>query len=263
MPAETHLTRADVTAALRAAGCVYADDETQLLLDAAAGAAELAELVARRVAGEPLEQVLGWAEFCGLRVRVAAGVFVPRRRTELLVREALDLVREESVVVDLCCSSGAVGLAIARGAAGLGVDVHCADIDPAAVQCARQNMADVGGHVHVGDLYAALPSELRGRVDVLVVNAPYVPTEAVALMPPEARLHEPLVALDGGADGLDVQRRVIAGAAEWLAPGGHVLIETSEQQAPVTRKLFLDAGFGGVRVVSDDELAATTVIAHH
>jgi release factor glutamine methyltransferase len=196
-----------------------------------------------------------------MRVRVAPGVFVPRRRTELLVRSALPVVRAGSVVVDLCCGSGAVGLALARGSAGLKVEVHCADIDPAAVECARQNVADVGGHVHVGDLYAALPSELRGRVGVLVVNAPYVPTDAVALMPPEARLHEPLVALDGGADGLDVQRRVIAGAGEWLSRGAHVLIETSEEQAPVTQELFLDAGFGNVRVVSDDDLDATVVVA--
>ena len=111
------------------------------------------------------------------------------------------------------------------------VELHAADLDPAAVRCARRNVAAAGGRVYQGDLYAPLPKQLRGRVDVLVANAPYVPADAVALMPPEARLYEARVALDGGVDGLDVLRRVAAGAAEWLAPGGRLLVETSEAQA--------------------------------
>ena len=83
-----------------------------------------------------------------------------------------------------------------------------------------------------GDLFGALPAGLRGRVDVLIANAPYVPTAEIANMPPEAREHEPLVALDGGADGLDVQRRITACARDWLTPGGSLLIETSVRQAP-------------------------------
>ena len=108
--------------------------------------------------------------------------------------------------------------------------MHAADVDPAAVACARRNLPPV----YQGDLYAALPERLRGRVDLLVVNAPYVPTAAIATMPPEARDHEPRVALDGGADGLDVQRRVAADAPAWLRPGGALLIETGADQAPRT-----------------------------
>ena len=93
--------------------------------------------------------------------------------------------------------------------------------------------------LHLGDLYDALPVALRGRVDVLAANAPYVPTDRIALMPPEARDHEPRLALDGGVDGVDLHRRIAAGAAEWLAPGGVLLIETSPAQAPLT-----DAGDG-------------------
>ena len=119
------------------------------------------------------------------------------------------------VVVDLCCGSGAVGTAIVSEVPG--VEVHAADVDPVATACAAQNLGDRGGS-HTGDLYAALPDDLRGRVDVLVANAPYVPTDAIATMPPEARDHEPRVALDGGGDGLDVQRRIIAEARDVALP---------------------------------------------
>jgi release factor glutamine methyltransferase len=242
---------------LRAAGCVFAEDEARLLLDTARTPAELADMVERRVAGLPLEHVLGWAEFAGRRVAVDPGVFVPRRRTELLVREAAARTRPGAVVVVLCCGSGAVGVAVA--AAVPGIELHAADIDPAAVRCARRNVSTVGGQVYEGDLDAPLPASLEGRVDVLVANAPYVPTDAVGFMPPEARLHEPRLALDGGADGLDIQRRVAATAPRWLASGGHLLIETSERQAPHTAAAVTAAGLIA-HVVQDEELDATVVI---
>jgi release factor glutamine methyltransferase len=247
----------DVISRLRAAGCVFAEDEARLLVDTARTPAELADMVDRRVAGLPLEHVLGWAEFAGRRIAVDPGVFVPRRRTELLAREAAALARPGAVVVDLCCGSGAVGVAVA--AAVPGVELHAADVDPAAVRCARRNVAAVGGQVYEGDLDAPLPPALAGRVDVLVANAPYVPTDAVGLMPPEARLHEPRVALDGGSDGLDVQRRVAAAAPRWLAPGGHLLIETSKRQASHTAAAIAAAGLTA-QVVHAAELDATVVI---
>jgi len=123
------------------------------------------------------------------------------------------------------------------------------------VRCARRNVPVV----HEGDLYAALPADLRGRVDILAVNAPYVPTDAMAMMPPEARDHEARVALDGGRDGLDVQRRVVDGASAWLAPGGHLLIETSRGQAAATAAAFTAAGLTP-RVAMSDDLDATVVI---
>lgn len=261
--------RSGVVARLRALGCVFAEDEARLLISAARTPADLAAMVDRRAAGLPLEHVLGWAEFCGLRIAVDPGVFVPRRRTELLVRQATALARlaaspasqvlarPRAVVVDLCCGSGAVGAALV--AALDRVELYAVDIDPAAVRCARRNVAGAGGQVYEGDLCEPLPATLQGRVDILVANAPYVPTEAIGLMPPEARIHEPRVALDGGADGLDVQRRVTAAAPLWLAPGGYLLVETSERQAPQTVETLVRNGLVPL-VASSDELNATVVI---
>ena len=240
---------------LRTAGCVFAEDEAALLAGAAADAADLERMVAARVAGAPVEVVVGWADLAGVRVVVEPGVFVPRRRTTVLVREAVRDLPAGAVVVDLCCGSGAVGAAVA--AAAPTAEVHAADLDPVAVRCARRNLPP--GRVHQGDLYAALPDHLRGRVDVRAVNAPYVPTAAIALMPPEAREHEPAVALDGGADGLDVQRRVVADAAAWLRPGGRLLVETSREQAPATRALLEAAGLAA-QVHHDDEVDGTVAV---
>ena len=212
-------------------------------------------MVGQRVAGRPLEQVVGWAEFCGLRITVAPGVFVPRRRTEFLVREAVALARPGDVIIDLCCGAGAIGAALA--AAVDRAEVHAADIDPAAVRCARQNLP--AGYVYQGDLYGPLPAGLRGRVQVLAANVPYVPTGEIRYLPPEARVHEPPAARDGGPDGLDVLRRVAAGALAWLAPGGHLLSETSERQAPLAERALAAAGLTA-QVVSSDDLGATVVI---
>lgn len=243
----------DRTAAtLRAAGCVYAEEEAELLLE---DGRDLDTLVARRVAGEPLEWVLGWAEFADLRIVVRPGVFVPRRRTELLAAEAIARLRPASVAVDLCCGAGAVAAVILEEVPF--VDVHAADIDPVAVACARENLPN--GNVHQGDLYDALPTDLRGRVDVLVANTPYVPSAEVALMPAEARDHEPRVTLDGGPDGLALLRRISSDARAWLVPGGHVLIEVSQGQLP-TAMAILEADGLTASSVSEHELAATVVI---
>ena len=248
----------EVVARLRAAGCVFAEDEARLLVEAAGTPAELAALVDQRVEGLPLEHVLGWVDFCGLRIAVDHGVFVPRRRTELLVREAAALVAwPGALVVDLCCGSGAVGAALAAVLAA--PELYAVDIDPVAVACARRNLDPFGGRVLEGDLYEPLPASLRGRVDVLVANTPYVPSASVAAMPPEARDHEPRVALDGGVDGHDVQRAVASRAAPWLAPGGHLLVETSDMQAPQLVEILEGNGLAA-RVTRAAELRATVVI---
>ncbi|WP_320779594.1 putative protein N(5)-glutamine methyltransferase [Streptomyces sp. CRN 30] len=245
-----------VVAALRAAGCVFAEDEAELILSAARTPDEVSALVDLRAGGLPLELVVGWAEFRGLRIAVEPGVFVPRRRTEFLVDRALAQAPDAAVVVDLCCGSGAVGAALA--AALDGPELHAADVDPAAVRCARRNLAAVGGRVHTGDLFDALPGSLRGRVDLLTANVPYVPTGEVPLLPAEARDHEPQHALDGGADGLDLLRRVAAEARDWLAPGGCVLTETSERQAPAALDAFTRGGLRA-RLAASRELRAYVI----
>ena len=237
----------DLVARLRAAGCVFAEEEAALLVEP--GADEAA--VARRVAGEPLEHVLGWAAFRGLRVAVAPGVFVPRHRSELLVDLAVARSAPGAVVVDLCCGTGALGAAVAAEVGG--IELHAADLDPAAVACARRT---VPGRVHEGDLDAALPADLRGRIDVLLASPPYVPTAEIAAMPPEAREHEPHRTLDGGADGLDLARRIAVLAPGWLAPGGVLLVECATHQAPDLAATVRAAGLAAT-VHHDDD--ATTV----
>lgn len=288
---------------------MFAEDEAALLIGAAKSAEQLESLVVRRIAGFPLEHLLGWAEFRGLRVAVAPDVFVPRQRTGFLVEQAIALGRQmiraelpsaidvapspgtptttpadtaiaiqaeaatpgtsasamthagPLIVLDMCCGSGALGMAFAieAGAEGIAVELTAADIEPAAVACARRNLAGLEARVFEGDLFAPVPAELAGRVRILLANTPYVPSAAIASMPPEARDHEPRVALDGGADGLDVLRRIAAVAGHWLAPGGHLLVEESEEQAALAAQVMRDHGLSA-RIAEDDELGATVVI---
>ncbi len=248
---------------LRAAGCVFAEDEAALLIAAARTPVDLDRLVERRCGGEPLEYILGWVEFCGRRILLDPGVFVPRRRTEFLAEAAIravQLVRMNSaergpvIAVELCCGAGAVGAALL--AAGGDVDLCAADIDPGAVRCARRNLP--GTPVLTGDLFEALPQALRRRIDVVVANVPCVPTAEIDRMPPEARDHEPRRTLDGGVDGLAVARRLAAEVRRWLAPGGSVLIETSDRQAPAAAAIFTAAGLAAT-VLEDPERGAVVV----
>ncbi|WP_223594675.1 putative protein N(5)-glutamine methyltransferase [Neobacillus bataviensis] len=246
-----------ITERLRTAGCVFAEEEARLLISEAQTTDALSDMVGLRITGTPLEHVLGWAEFCGNRIAVDPGVFVPRRRTEFLVQKAAALTVPGAIVVDLCCGSGAVGVAIAKA---LGtIELYAVDMDPTAASCALRNVTTVGGLVYEGDLYEPLPAKLRGKVDILVANAPYVPTEAIQLLPQDARLYEPMAALDGGNDGLDIQRRVAKEASLWLAPGGQLLIETSERQAPNTVEIFTQNGLIP-QLIRNDDLDATIVI---
>ncbi|MGJ9423515.1 putative protein N(5)-glutamine methyltransferase [Aeromicrobium sp. CF3.5] len=238
---------------LRTAGCVFAEDEASLLTAEASDAAHLEQMVDRRVQGEPLEQILGWAEFAGLRLAVAPGVFVPRRRTLLLAREAVSLIPPASRALDLCCGVGAVAAVMTRDRPD--TTIHLSDIDPSAVDCARQNVPTAT--THTGDLFDPLPRDLQ--FDLIAVNAPYVPTGQIAAMPPEARDHERHVALDGGPDGVELHRRIAAVALDWLAPDGHLLIETARHLAPLTAAALAAHGLSS-RTVHDDDLEATVVV---
>jgi release factor glutamine methyltransferase len=250
---------AELVNRLRAAGCVFAEDEAALLVDEAASEADLDRMTDLRISGVPLEYILGWVEFAGRRFAVSPGVFVPRRRTELLARCAISLLprKNPSSVVDVCCGCGAIGATIASEVAG--VRLYACDIDPVAIRSAGENLDAVGGQAFRGDLYEPLPLELRGNVDQIVANAPYVPTDDIALMPPEARDHEPRSALDGGADGLDILRRVVREAPTWLSPGGVVLVEVSEQQAPHLVAVAKDIGRAG-ELVTDEEIGGSVLM---
>lgn len=230
---------ADLVLRLRAAGCVFAEEEAALLLAAGGG-----DLVDRRCAGEPLEHLLGWVAFAGLQLAVGPGVFVPRRRTELMAAQVV--ARRPAVLVELCCGVAPVTAAVE--AALPDVATWASDIDPVAVSLAARN---IRGTAEAGDLDSALPSSLRGRVDVLACNAPYVPTEEVQHLPPEARLHEPRAALDGGVDGLDIIRRAAGCATSWLRPGGALLVELSDTQVPAASAAFRAAGLRAEAVRDD------------
>lgn len=245
-------TPEEVVVALREAGCVFAEDEAALLL---AAPPPLAPLLERRLAGEPLEQVLGWAEFDGLRITVRPGVFVPRRRSELLVRLAAEGLAAGAVAVDLCCGSGALGAALRHRVPD--VELYACDLDAVALACAEVNLP--GAALRRGDLWDALPDRLHRRVGVALANAPYVPSGSIALMPSEARDHEPRATLDGGGDGLDVHRRIAAAAGYWLAPGGRLIIEVSDAQVPAAVELFERSGLSP-RVHRDHALDATAVV---
>lgn len=235
---------------------MFAEDEAALLAAQARNDEELERMTVARVGGEPLEYILGWAEFRGIRIAVERSVFVPRRRTEFLVEQALAGLTDDETVVDLCCGSGAIGAAIV--AARPDADLYAADVDPVAVRCARGNLA--ADRVVEGDLFDALPERLRGRIGTVVVNAPYVPTDEIRMMPAEARDHEAPIALDGGPDGLHLHRRIAEQAGGWLAPGGRLLIETSALQADRTAGILSAAGMSA-SIRRSPSRDATVVVA--
>jgi release factor glutamine methyltransferase len=241
---------------LRSAGCVFAEEEAELLLGQFAGP-ELELALLDRIAGEPLEHILGWAEFAGLRIAVHPGVFVPRRRSVLLLEQVLAHLPRHGLLVELCCGAGALATAVAGGRAD--ATVHASDIDDDAVSCARENLEPLGGQVHQGDMGAGLPPALTGRVDVVVANAPYVPSGQIGLMPVDAREHEPLRALDGGPDGTRMQDQVVAAATTLLSPTGVVVVEASRAQAEKTAARMLWRGFTP-EIVLDEELSGTCVV---
>ena len=244
----------DLVERLRAAGCVFAEDEAALLTTHEPDAVAREALVARRVAGEPLETVLGWVAFAGLRLEVLPGVFVPRVRTELVARLAAEALPRGGTLIDLCCGVGAIAAAVAR--ARPDATVIAADIDPLAVAVATHNLAPYGAMALVSDMDSAL----KGPVDIVTACPPYVPSGEIAFMPAEARDHEPRDALDGGDDGTDLQAAVFVAAVRLLRPGGVVIVETSENQAKRTAGRAVEAGLNP-SVGRDEELGATVVVA--
>lgn len=239
---------------LRRAGCVYAEDEARLIIESAAGSrAALSRLVDRRCRGEPIELVVGFADFAGVRVGVEAGVFVPRRRSESMVDIAADLLHSSApgqVVVDLGCGSGGLMAALLSRAECV---AYAVDNDPVAIRCARRNLEGTAATVLLGDYFTVLPDDLRGRVGLVLANLPYVPTAALGLLPREARLYEPAATLDGGFDGLVPLRRGLRAASGWLSPGASYLCELDASQLDAARRVAADRGYTVAAVTSAPE----------
>jgi release factor glutamine methyltransferase len=237
-----------VVTALQKAGCIAAREEAIGLLAAARGEQlGLSELVARRCAGEPLAWLLGSTRFCGQRVVVCPGVYVPRPQSEPLVHEALTRLPKRGLAVDLCTGSGAIALVLRR--ARPEARVLATEIDPLAAACARRN----GVAVYVGDMGAALPEEIRGQVDVVTAVVPYVPSDELPLLARDVVAHEPRRALDGGVDGTDLLRRAVLESVWLLRPGGSLLLELGGHEADLLWPLLTKNGYSDVRRLLDEE----------
>ncbi len=247
-PARTARRAQGLVERLRRAGCVAAEEEA-VELEARAGGDQvlLERLVQRRVDGEPLAWVTGSTCFAGRRILVRPGVYVPRAQSELLVARALLRLPPDGCAVDLCTGSGAVAVALAH--ARPGATVVGTELDPAACACARDN----GVTVYPGDLTEPLPAALVGSVDLVTAVAPYVPTGALCLLPRDSRDHEPLIALDGGREGVGVLSRVIAQAARLLRLGGWLVVELGGDEADRVGGLLGSHGYRQVRTSCDED----------
>jgi release factor glutamine methyltransferase len=228
---------------LAAAGCVAPDEEADELLDATPDAATLETWVRRRERGEPLAWITGTLRFCDRVLRVDPGVYVPRLQSEALARRAGALLAAgpgpgglegRRRAADLCTGAGAIAAHLV--AAVPTATVVGTDIDARAVACARCN----GVRAVVADLDGPLRP---GAFDVVTAVAPYVPTRELAFLPADVQRYEPQRALDGGQDGLDVVRRIVASAARLLRPGGSLLIELGGDQDGPLGALLGRGGF--------------------
>lgn len=234
--------------ALAEGGFVAPDAEADALLRASSeGVGSIAELLARRLGGEPMAWITGSVRFCGRRVRVDPGVFVPRPHSEWLAARAASLLPDDGIAVDLCTGSGAVAAVLVS--AHPRASVVGTDVDPVAVACARRN--DI--QALEGDLAEPLPPAWRGRVDVLTAIVPYVPTEELHLLPSDVLAHEPRRALDGGPRGTAVLVHAVEAASRWLRPGGRVLLEIGGDQAEGLTSTMAGLGFSQIRVHRDDD----------
>jgi len=236
-----------LAARLSGAGFVAADEEAAELLGCAAGGPELESLVARRLAGEPLAWITGRVSFCGVTLHVHPGVYVPRPQSAPLARRAADRLAVDGVAIDLCTGTGAIARAVADRRPG--ARVVASDCDERAVACAAAN----GVEVYPGDLFGSLPASLEGRADVVVGVVPYVPSGALALLPRDTLRFESPRAYDGGRDGTDVLRRVLAEGPRFLRPGGALLLELGGEQADLLGDDLDRLGYVDVSVLVDDD----------
>jgi release factor glutamine methyltransferase len=246
VPTSTAL--AELTARLSRAGFIAAEEEANELLARAGGDDDLLDsLVARRLTGEPLAWIVGRTSFCGIEVRVDPGVYVPRWQSEPLARRAVERLPATGVAIDLCTGSGAIARTLMTNRPG--ARVVASDIDERAVACATAN----GVEVYRGDLFAPLPGELEGRVDVVVGAVPYVPTPELPSLQRDTFTFESTLSYDGGPDGTDILRRVLRESPRFLRRGGTLLIELGGAQADGLRDDLARLGYRDVSVLADEE----------
>ncbi len=238
----------ELTDLLWRAGFVAADEEAAELLDRAGGDDGLLDaLVARRLTGEPLAWITGTVTFCGVEVRVAQGVYVPRWHSEALAERAAALLPAGGAAVDLCTGTGAVACVLRE--ARPGARVVGTDLDPAAVACARSN----GVEAYAGDLFGPVPGELRGRVDLVVGIVPYVPTPGLEYLQRDTLTFESPRAYDGGPDGMALVRRAVREAVAFLRPGGTILLELGADQPDLLAADLAGAGYSPAGVLADED----------
>jgi release factor glutamine methyltransferase len=241
------MDRVSLTQTLADAGCIAAPEEADELIAAAAGDPEMLDhLVSRRLKGEPIAWLTGAITFCGVRLCVTPGVYVPRWQTEPLARRAAALLPPGGVAVDLCTGAGAIAAVLAATVPT--ARVLATELDQNAVRSARRNRVEV----FEGWLDEPLPRELQGRVDVLTAVVPYVPTDSLSLLPRDVQAFEPRLALDGGVDGMDLLAEVARRSPTWLSPGGRLLLELGGDQADPMGRLLHELGFVGLDVMTDE-----------
>lgn len=217
--------------------------------------ARLDAALVRRAAHEPVHRILGWREFHGLRLSLSPETLEPRDDTEALVDAVLPFVRETARregscrILDLGTGTGAIALALLEEeprAAAVGADISAEALRTAGANAAAAGLASRFAAVH-SDWF----SRIEGRFHLIAANPPYIETDAIEALQPEVRLFDPLVALDGGADGLDAYRQIAAGAAAHLEAGGRVALEIGHRQKQAVEALFGGAGFSLVRAERD------------
>ncbi len=242
-----HLDLESVARALERAGCVAAGEEAAELVAAAVDEGVLRQMLSRRETGEPLAWITGRATFCGLDVAVQPGVFVPRWQTEPLARLAARLLPPGGIGVDLCTGAGAVGMVMQRERPA--ARVVATEIDPAAAACAGRN----GLVVFEGNLDEPLPDELGSRVDVMAGVLPYVPSDALHLLPRDVQRFEPRRALDGGRGGTELISTAVGHSLRWVKDGGWLLLEVGGDQVSEVTSMMTGAGYGEIEVLEDED----------
>ena len=240
--------RIELTAQLSEAGCVAAAEEADELIACAGGdGPSLRAMTDRRLAGEPLAWITGRASFGDQSILVDPGVYVPRWQSVELAARAGARLPVEGRAIDLCTGTGAVAAALrlAKPAAR----IVATDSDSRAVACAQAN----GVEAYHGDLFDAVPDSFRGETDVVVAVVPYVPSTEFHLLPRDTLRFEDASHYDGGPDGADVLRRVVAGAPGFLRPGGALLLELGGDQADLLRVTLDDLGYAAIRIWTDED----------